>query len=81
MGKPNSSSGTATFFYTDATDGLLAEATDSFNQTLAFQYTGIGHINGSSYFDGKVTEVIALHNGSTDETRRAFNEQRNYWGI
>ena len=81
MGKPNSSSGTATFFYTDATDGLLAEATDTFNQTIASQYTGIAHINGSSFFDGKISEVIGLYNGSTDETRRAFNEQRNYWGI
>tara|TARA_B100000424_G_C22933040_1_gene496314 strand:- start:893 stop:2356 length:1464 start_codon:yes stop_codon:yes gene_type:complete len=81
LGKPNSSSGTATFFRADATDGLYSEVNDTFNQSINTFYTGIGHANGSEYFDGHIVEVIVLNGGSADETRRAFNEQRNYWGI
>ena len=81
LGKPNSSSGTATFFRADATDGLYSEVNDTFNQSINTFYTGIGHANGSEYFDGHIVEIIVLNGGSVDETRRAFNEQRNYWGI
>jgi hypothetical protein len=81
LGKPNSSSGTATFFRADATDGLYSEVNDTFNQSINTFYTGIGHANGSEFFDGHIVEVIVLNGGSVDETRRAFNEQRNYWGI
>ena len=81
LGKPNSSSGTATFFRADATDGLYSEVNDTFNQSINTFYTGIGHANGSEFFDGHIVEIIVLNGGSVDETRRAFNEQRNYWGI
>ena len=98
VGKPNSSSGTATLFRTDSTNGVYAEATDTYNQALGFalSYTNGGTLNvqrisyfsiglmtepTARYLDGYVSEVIILQSGSTDETRRAFNEQRNFWGF
>jgi len=81
MGKPSGTSGTATVFRSDTTNGRYANVTDTFNTTMSGFYFGIGHGNGSDYFDGDISEVIILSSGSSENTEVAFNEQKAYWGV
>lgn len=81
MGKPSGTSGTATVFRSDTTNGRYTNVTDTFNTTMSGFYCGIGHGNGSDYFRGKISEVIILNSGSSENTEVAFNEQKAYWGV
>jgi len=81
MGKPSGTSGTATVFRSDTTNGRYADVTDTFNTTMSGFYFGIGHGNGSDYFDGDISEVIILTSGSSRNTEIAFDKQRAYWGV
>ena len=81
MGKPSGTSGTATVFRSDTTNGRYSNVTDTFNATLAQVYFGIGHGNGSSYFSGNISEVIILNSGASENTEVAFNEQKAYWKV
>jgi len=81
MAKPSGTSGTATVFRSDTTNGRYANVTDTFNTSITGFYFGIGHGNGSDYFDGGISEVIILNSGASENTEVAFNEQRAYWGV
>lgn len=81
MGKPSGTSGTATVFRSDTTNGRYANVTDTFNTSIAGFYFGIGHGNGSAFFNGKVSEVIILNSGSSENTEATFREQKYYWGV
>ncbi len=81
MGKPSGTSGTATVFRSDTTNGRYANVTDTFNTTVCDTSFSIGTANGSTYFDGDISEVIILKSGSSENTEVAFNEQKAYWGV
>ncbi len=81
MGKPSGTSGTATVFRSDTTNGRYANVTDTFNTTVSGIAFSIGKSNGSDYFDGDISEVIILSSGSSENTEVAFNEQKAYWGV
>ena len=81
MGKPSGTSGTATVFRSDTTNGRYANVTDTFNTTVSGIAFSIGKSNSSTYFNGDISEVIILSSGSSENTEVAFNEQKSYWGV